>query len=57
MAITSAIVLYAVIGFVLRRADRCAQRAAVLLGCGLQIGDGNGDVIQAADHRFSSPAA
>ena len=39
-----------VIRFVLRRAHLRAQRIAILRGRGLQIRDGDGDVVQASDH-------
>src|SRR6056297_820033 len=41
---------HAVIGFVLRRADRGAKGAAILLGRGVEIRHGDGKVVQASDH-------
>jgi len=40
----------AVVGFLLRGADAGAQRAAILRGGGLEVGHGDGDVVQASDH-------
>ena len=44
------IVMYAVVGFVLGGADRGAKGLAVLGRGGVKVGDGDGDVVQAADH-------
>src|SRR6056297_3047926 len=39
-----------VIGLVLRRADRRAERASILRGRGLEVGHRDGDMVETSDH-------
>ena len=45
----------AVVGLVLRRADHRAERLAVLGGGGGEVGHGDRDVVEAADHLLIAP--